>query len=208
MEENQNVNFIWRELKRPLIILGGFIFIIWTLEIIDQFIFGGSLDAFGIRPRRIDGLWGILWAPFLHGGLRHVLANTGPILVLGVIILASRRLQAFIAISITVILVGGIGTWLVSPDYTVHLGASGLIFGYFGFLLLAAYFERSCRSTVIAAIVLLLYSGIIWGVLPQGNGVSWQMHLFGFVGGGVAAYLFGHRRPKLQDEVQITLHDQ
>ena len=134
------------------------------------------------------GLWGILWAPFLHRGFQHLIANTGPILILGSIILLSRPLRDFFTVTIIVVFVGGLGTWLIGPTDSVHLGASGLIFGYFGFLLLSAYFERSCRSIAIALVVLLLYSGIIWGVLPQGNGISWQTHLFGFVGGWIAAY--------------------
>jgi membrane associated rhomboid family serine protease len=81
------------------------------------------------------------------------------------------------------------------------LGASGLIFGYFGFLLLSAYFERSCRAIAIALIVLVLYSGIIWGVLPQGGGISWQTHLFGFIGGGLSAYWLNQQN----DDITITV---
>ena len=212
MNERSSQTDLWAQLKTPLSIIGGFIVLIWGIEIIDQFIFSGALDSFGVRPRTITGLWGILWAPFLHGGFRHLIANTGPILILGTIVMLSRPLRDFFFISFLVVLIGGFGAWLIGPRFSVHLGASGLIFGYFGFLLLSAYFERSCRAIVIALVVLLLYSGIIWGVLPQGGGISWQTHLFGFVGGGTAAYLISQRNNDRQlqwnDDVQITIHDE
>lgn len=203
MQERNNQTNLQQQLKTPLLIIGGFVALLWLIEGIDQLIFGGGLDSFGVRPRTLSGLWGILWAPFLHGGFRHLLANTGPLLILGSIVMLSRRLRDFFFISLIIALIGGLGAWLIGPRFSVHLGASGLIFGYFGFLLLSAYFERSCRAIAIALIVLLLYSGIIWGVLPQGGGISWQTHLFGFVGGWVAAYLLSQR----QDSLSITVHD-
>ena len=203
MEERQTQLDLWQQLKKPLSIIGGFVLLLWALEIVDQLLFSGALDNFGVRPRTVSGLWGILWAPFLHGGFQHLLANTGPILILGSIVMLSRPLRDFFTVTFLVILIGGIGTWLIGPRFSVHLGASGLIFGYFGFLLLSAYFERSCRSIVLAMVVLLLYSGIIWGVLPQGGGISWQTHLFGFIGGGVAAYVVGQQ----EDRLIITVHD-
>ena len=189
MQEEKTSNNLWLQLKRPLTIIGSFIELLWLIEIIDQLLFRQSLDNFGVHPRSLIGLWGILWAPFLHRGFQHLIANTGPILVLGTIIMISRSVRDFFITSLIVILVGGFGTWLIGPADSVHLGASGLIFGYFGFLLISAYFERSCRSVAIALVVLLLYSGIIWGILPQGNGISWQTHLFGFIGGWIAAYV-------------------
>ena len=203
MQERQTQRDLWQQLKTPLSIIGGFILLLWLIEIVDQLLFGGSLDGFGVRPRTVTGLWGILWAPFLHGGFQHLIANTGPILILGSIVMVSRRLRDFFTITFIIVLIGGLGTWLIGPRFSVHLGASGLIFGYFGFLLLSAYFERSCRSIVIALVVLLLYSGIIWGVLPQGGGISWQTHLFGFIGGGTAAYLLSQQEERLV----ITIHD-
>ena len=204
MENRSPQSDLWAQLRVPLTILGSFILLIWAIEIVDQLIFRGALDSFGVRPRTITGLWGILWAPFLHGGFRHLLANTGPILILGSIVMFSRPLKDFFAISFIVVIIGGLGTWLIGPRLSVHLGASGLIFGYFGFLLLSAYFERSCRAIAIALVVLLLYSGIIWGVLPQSGGISWQTHLFGFIGGGISAY-FLSQRP--YPSVPITILD-
>ncbi|MBK7895768.1 MAG: rhomboid family intramembrane serine protease [Candidatus Promineifilaceae bacterium] len=202
MQERKNQTSL-QQLKTPLMIIGGFVLLLWIIEGVDQVVFNGALDGFGVRPRTLNGLWGILWAPFLHGGFRHLLANTWPLLILGSIVMISRRLRDFFFISFVIVVIGGLGAWLIGPRFSVHLGASGLIFGYFGFLLLSAYFERSCRAIAIAVVVLLFYSGIIWGVLPQGGGISWQTHLFGFVGGGVAAYLLSQR----EDRVPITIHE-
>ena len=174
-------------LKTQAIILGGFVGLIWFLEIIDLFIFRGGLDKFGVWPRTAIGLWGILLAPLLHAGFGHLAANTIPFLVLGWFVMI-RRLRDFVVVSIITALISGLGIWLTAPADTVHLGASGLIFGYFGFLLLRGYFERSLSSILLSILVLILYGGMIWGVLPQRFGVSWQSHLFGFIGGGMAAF--------------------
>ena len=149
MQETNSQTALWQQLKTPLSILGGFVLLLWLIEIADQLIFGGALDSFGVRPRTLTGLWGILWAPFLHGSFQHLIANSGPLLVLGSIVMISRRLRDFFLVSFIVVLVGGLGAWLIGPRFSVHLGASGLIFGYFGFLVLAAYFERSCRAIAI-----------------------------------------------------------
>ena len=194
MQRESEGKNLGEQLKVPIMIIGAFLLAIWAVEIVDLLFFRSGLDSFGIRPRTLNGLLGIIWAPFLHGGFAHLIANTGPILVLGLILLASRPLPQFFKLTGLIMLIGGLGTWLFAPRFSVHIGASGLIFGYFAFLLLSAYFERSCRNIMIAVIVLFLYSGIIWGVLPQGNGISWQTHLFGFIGGGFAAYLFADRK--------------
>lgn len=179
--------------KQYAIILGSFVLLLWAIEIIDRLIFGGALDAFGIRPRSVDGLSGILFAPLLHGGFRHVAANSIPFFVLGLLILGTRRLPSFVTISLIIVLVSGLGTWLIGPRFSVHIGASGLVFGYLGFLLSVGYFERSWQSLGLGLVVLLLYGGLIWGILPQGGGISWQTHLFGFIGGVIAANWLSQR---------------
>lgn len=195
MRANKQMTDLWERAKTPLAVLGGFIFLLWFLEFVDWLVFNGALDGYGIKPRTTNGLVGIFYAPFLHGGFGHLIANTMPILILGGLILISRGLKDFFIVTGLVMIVSGLGTWLIGPSFSVHIGASGLVFGYFGFLLLMAYFERSCRAIVVAGVVLFVYGGLIWGILPRGDGISWQSHLFGLVGGFLAAYLLGKNQP-------------
>ena len=180
-------------LRGQLIIVGGFVALIWVVELVDWFILNGALDAYGVRPRTVEGLRGIFFMPFLHRGFGHLLANTIPIIILGWLVMIRRTADIFLVAALT-ILVSGLGVWLFGGSNSVHVGASGLIFGFFGFLLARAFFERSLAAIALAVVVFLLYGGIIWGVLPGQNGVSWQGHLFGFIGGVLAAYLMFARR--------------
>jgi membrane associated rhomboid family serine protease len=182
-----------RTLRGQLLIIGSFVVIIWLVEFADWLIFDGGLDAYGVRPRTVTGLRGIFFMPFLHRGFGHLLANTIPIIILGWLVMIRRTADLFL-VAIVTILVGGLGVWLFGGSNSVHVGASGLIFGFFGFLLARAYFERSRSAIALALVVFLLYGGIIWGVLPGQDGISWQGHLFGFVGGVLAAYLLSARR--------------
>lgn len=191
----QEAGAIAQEFKTQVLILGGLVAIFWGLEIVDSSFLRGSLDLYGIRPRSFIGLRGILFAPFLHGSFAHLAANTAPFLTLGWLVML-REMSDFFVVTIITMLVSGIGVWLTAPAYSIHIGASGLIFGYFGFLLLRGYFERSFAAILFSLIVGLLYGGIIWGVLPLQYGISWQGHLFGFIGGAIAARLLA--RPKLR----------
>lgn len=182
-----------RKVRTPALILVSFIALIWFIELIDWVFFDHSLDAYGIKPRSVSGLSGIFFMPFLHSNFGHVLANTVPFIILGALVMI-RRVRDFFIISLIIILVSGLGVWLFGGPGTVHIGASALVFGYLGFLLLRAYFEWSLRSIVVAVAVGLMYSGLIWGVLPINPGISWQGHLFGFLGGVLAAYLLTARR--------------
>ncbi|MEQ8382713.1 MAG: rhomboid family intramembrane serine protease [Coleofasciculus sp. A1-SPW-01] len=183
----QETQALAREVKTQATILGGLVAVMWGLELIDLIIFQGALDSYGILPRTIIGLRGILFAPFLHGGLPHLIANTVPFLTLGWFVMLQKTSDFFIVTAITMV-VSGLGVWLIgSPG--VHIGASGLVFGYLGFLLLRGYFQRNIPSILLSLIVGFLYGGAIWGVLPTVPGVSWEGHLFGFIGGIVAARL-------------------
>jgi membrane associated rhomboid family serine protease len=194
LEENGSVRRFGREVKFALKIVLGLVALMWLAEVVDRVVFQRGLDQFGIVPRQLAGLWGILVAPFLHASFAHLLANTLPLIVLGTLVMLSYP-RRFLAISAIIVLVSGLGTWLIAPPQTIHIGASGLIFGYLAFLLAAAWHERSFGSIGLAAIVVVLYGGILWGVLPQDGPVSWQGHLFGVVGGLIAAHLFSRRRP-------------
>ncbi len=189
----QRAGMAARTLRGQLIILGTFVVVIWLVELVDAIILDGALDAYGVKPRSVSGLRGVLFMPFLHRGFGHLLANTIPIIVLGWLVMVRRTVDIFVVASVTM-LVAGLGVWLFGASNSVHVGASGLIFGFFGFLLARAYFERSLAAIALAVVVFLLYGGIIWGVLPGQDGVSWLGHLFGFIGGVLAAYLLSRRR--------------
>jgi membrane associated rhomboid family serine protease len=166
--------------------------IMWIEEIIDLPL-NGRLDRFGIRPRHLSGLDGVLFSPFLHNGFRHLIANTIPFAVLGLFI-AVGGAQRFASVTVIVGLIGGLGTWLTGSYYSVHVGASGLVFGYLTYLVARGFFDRKVAFIVGGVAVMLLYGGVLWGLLPS-PGVSWQGHMFGAIGGIAAAALL-HRKPQ------------
>jgi membrane associated rhomboid family serine protease len=162
--------------------------IFWVVEIADQLIFHGSLDNYGIQPHSIIGLRGLVLAPFLHGGFPHLIANTIPFITLGWLTMIQDTSDFYLA-SIMSALVGGAGVWLFGSPQSVHIGASILIYGYLGFLLLRGYFQKNFPSIALSILVAIAYGGFIAGVFPSQMGVSWQGHLFGFIGGAIAAKL-------------------
>lgn len=173
--------------------IAGFVAVLWVAEVVDT-VLGGALDDEGIRPGSTEGLLGILFAPFLHVGFAHLVANTVPLLVLGFLVLLSGLARG-LAVTAVVWVLGGLGTWLLGGPGTVHLGASGLVFGWLAFLLVRGFFSRRPVEVLVGVGVLLVYGGMLLGALPGTPGVSWQGHLFGAVGGVLAAWwLTGARR--------------
>lgn len=168
-----------------IVFLLGLTFLAWSLEIVDFFL-SGRLDSFGIQPRNTDGLTGILTAHWLHGNVRHLASNTLPFMMLGGFVLLGGRAM-FWKVSLFVGLLGGSLLWLLGGTGTNHIGASLVIFGYLGFLLARGVFERSGLWVTVSVVTLLLYGGMIFGVLPGQEGVSWRGHLFGFLSGIAAA---------------------
>jgi len=171
-----------------LLFVGSF----WVVEALDQWLFMKDgeigLDKHGIRPREVKGLLGILFAPFLHGDFAHVISNSVPAFVLGWFV-ALAGTTALVEVTILVALFGGAGTWLIGRSGSVHVGASGVVFGYLGYLLGRGLFERSLGSILVSLVVGVLYGGLVWGVLPTRPGVSWEGHLCGFLAGVLAAWL-------------------
>jgi len=168
-------------------VIASFTAVLYVTEAVDRAL-NGALDHDGIIPRRVDGLDGVLWAPLLHASWPHLLANTVPVLVLGFLAMAGGFGQ-FVAVTATIWIVGGLGTWLTGGENTVHIGASGLIFGWLTFLLARGFFARSLGQIVLAVALFMLYGGALLGVLPGQPGISWQGHLFGAIGGLLAARL-------------------
>jgi membrane associated rhomboid family serine protease len=185
---------------RPAWMVGGatiltFVALLYLVELIDQ-LTRHSLDENGIRPLRVDGLWGIVFAPVLHASWEHLIANTVPLLVLG-FLMTLAGLSRFVWATAVVWILGGLGTWLIgnlgsSCGPTDHIGASGLIFGWLAFLLVFGIFVRRVWDIIIGLVVLFVYGGILLGAMPvlgRCGGVSWQGHLCGALAGVAAAYL-------------------
>jgi membrane associated rhomboid family serine protease len=180
--------------ERPLVaaqVILGFVALLYVIELVDGFL-GHRLDGGGVRPREADGLDGILFAPLLHHGWGHLLANTLPLLVFGFLILLAG-VGRWLAVTAIVWVVGGVGTWVTGPVGSLHLGASVLAFGWLVYLLLRGIFARSASQVALGVILLFVYGGILYGVLPGQPGISWQGHLFGAVGGAVSARWLGVR---------------
>jgi membrane associated rhomboid family serine protease len=168
--------------------------LMWLLEVVDA-VAGGSLDQYGIHPRDVDGLPEIVSAPFLHAGFGHLVSNTIPFVVMGAAI-ALGGLVRVAVVTAVVGLVSGLGTWLIAPSGTVTLGASGLVFGYATYLVARGFLSKRIVDLAVGAIVVAIWGfALLQGVLPQDR-ISWQAHVFGAVGGVVAASLLAGRRPE------------
>jgi membrane associated rhomboid family serine protease len=134
----------------------------------------------------VSGLRGILFAPFLHANLQHLLSNTVPFVVLGWLVMLRDKTH-FGRVTLAAALASGLASWLLGAPGSVHVGASGVIFGYLGFLMLSGWYARTIGSVLLSVGVTALWGGLVFGVLPSVPGVSWQGHLGGFIGGILAA---------------------
>lgn len=179
---------------RSAIIMVGIVVALFVIEAIDAAT-NFELDDNGIEPRQLDGLDGIIWAPLLHADWAHLIGNVTVGAVLGYMLLLTQR---FLVVTAIVWVVSGLGIWLFSPPYTVTVGASGVIFGWLTFLLIRGFFNRQIWQIVIGLVLLLIYGSVLWGMLPWavGGTVSWQGHLFGAIGGVLAAWYLAARDRK------------
>ncbi len=159
--------------------------LVWAVSLYGLFVDERLVFALALVPRRVDGLPGILTAPLVHGSFAHLLANTVPLLVLGGMVVV-RGVACFLTTTLAIVVLGGLGLWALGRD-AAHIGASGLIFGYFGFLVARGYYERSLQSIAVSVVVVVVYGGMVAGVLPRGDQVSWEAHLFGLLAGGLCA---------------------
>lgn len=168
------------------IVIGAFAALLYLIEAVDA-VLPANLDNLGIQPRTLGGLDGILWAPLLHAGWSHLFANTVALLVFGFLAMAGGIGQ-WVAVTLTIWLTSGIGVWLTGAE-GVTVGASGIVFGWLAFLLVRGIFNRSFGQLAVAVVLLAYWGGTLFGVLPGSPGISWQGHLFGALGGVLAAWL-------------------
>ena len=179
---------------RAFVAMCAFVPVLFVIELVDTWL-GGALDrAGGIQPRSLDGLDGILFAPLLHVGFEHLVSNSVPLILMGTFVLAAGG-RRFLLSTALIALVSGLGVWFFGDSgYTV--GASGVVFGYLGVLLMRGLVERSWWNIAVGLLIGVLYGWLLIGVLPTDERISWQGHLFGFIGGLIAAVVFRRRRPR------------
>ena len=172
---------------------------LWVVEGVDQ-LSGNALDTYGIHAREVDGLPEIFTAPLLHAGWEHLASNSVPFFAFGLLILLGGVARWAVS-SLVSIVTSGLTAWLLTPAGTIVLGASGLIFGWLTYLLVRGLWTRRPGQVALAVVILVVYGGLLWGVLPGNAGISWQAHLGGAVGGVLAAWLL-HRRDAGRRPVQ------
>jgi len=180
-----------------------FIAVCWAVFVLNNLILHGNLNQYGIQPRHAGGLPGILWAPFLHGSWKHLVANTVPLALLGTILSLRGRTECGIVIVAGIFLSGGL-TWLIGRN-AYHIGGSGLIFCFFGYLASLALFERKIGTLLLSIVCILGYGGILRGILPTSSSVSWEGHLAGFISGITLAWFLSRvKEADGKSEVRIS----
>lgn len=172
-------------------LMAGWVALLWVLEAVDV-VSHGSLDGLGIEPRQPGQLWDVVPSAFIHFGFAHLAANTVPLLVLG-FLAALGGIRRFLGVALLIIVVSGLGVWVIAPAHTNTAGASGLIFGLFSYLLVRGFVDRRALDITVGVLVGAVYGSILWGVLPTDTRVSWQGHLFGLAGGVLAAFVCRRR---------------
>jgi membrane associated rhomboid family serine protease len=186
----------YASIGRAFVTMCAVIPVLFLIEAIDQGIGGGALDlAGGIIPRHLGGLDGVLFSPFLHAGWAHLYGNAVPLILVGTFALAGGT-RRFIWSTALIMLVSGLGVWIVGDSDSVVVGASGVIFGYLGLLFVRGFVERSWWNLGVAAFIGLLYWYQIYNIVPTDQPISWQGHLLGLLGGALAAILFRRRAPR------------
>jgi membrane associated rhomboid family serine protease len=181
-------------------LMAAWIALLWLLEAVDVAT-GHALDGFGITPRDPSELADVVPSAFLHFGFAHLASNTLPLLVLG-FLAALAGLRRFLLVCALIVLVDGLGVWLISPAHTNTAGASGLIFGLFGFLLVSGFVERRPWGILAGVLIAAIWGGtILTGLAPTQTGISWQGHLLGLLAGVGAAFAFRRRATRASEGV-------
>ncbi|HNV48126.1 MAG TPA: rhomboid family intramembrane serine protease [Spirochaetota bacterium] len=169
--------------------MAGFVLLLWIILLASA---AFPIKNLGIVPRTITGLVGVAAAPFLHQDAAHLIANSFSLFVLGTVLIALEKGRA-LTIMISLAILGGFGTWLIGRPGTVHIGASGLVFGLLSYLFFFGVFKRDLKSIIVSIAIFFLYGGAVWGVIPSSPHVSWESHLCGFIAGIPLARYYARR---------------
>jgi membrane associated rhomboid family serine protease len=188
---DNRVTSVTSVLKIQAMVLGGTLAVFWAVFVVNSLL-GGSLLSLGVIPRTTIGLRGLLFAPFLHGSFSHIAANSIPFLALGWMVML-RDERHFLPVTLAGMLGSGLIAWLLGAPGSVHIGASGVIFGYLGYLMLTGWYTRSFGSILVSVIVTLVWGSLVFGMMPGAAGISWQSHVGGFLGGVLAARVVSPR---------------
>lgn len=201
MAERFGTEAFYGAIGRAFVAMCAIVPVLFGVELLDRAV-PADLEALGgIWPHHLAGLDGILFAPFLHDDFAHLYGNSVVLIPLGTFALAAG-VGRFVGVTAVVMLVSGLGVWFTGDRNAIVIGASGIIFGYLGYLLARGLFEHSWWNVAVAVLIGLLYGWQLIGLLPSDERVSWQGHLFGFVGGLAAAVLFRRRRSYPPDELE------
>lgn len=187
----------YASLGRAFVTMCAVIPVLFFIEVIDIGA-GGYLDVVGgIIPGRLDGLDGVLLSPFLHAGWDHLYGNAVPLILVGTFALAGGA-KRFVYSTVLIMLISGLGVWLLGSPNSVVVGASGVVFGYLGLLFARGFVEHSWWNLGVAAFIGLLYWYQLYNILPTDARISWQGHLLGLLGGMIAAVVFRRRADRLR----------
>jgi len=193
------------DIRKGAIDIAGTAGVLWAVSFVNWFVLSSSLNAYAVAPRSLSGLFGIALAPFLHGGFAHLLANTVALLLLAPMMFLRKRLDYWVVGAFGV-LGSGAGAWLLGGAHTVHLGFSGVIFAYLGFLMTRGIWERRWSTIALSAVVTWFFGSMVWGIFPiiAGPGISWQGHLGGFLGGILAARVLGRALQTTPKTIEVV----
>ncbi|WP_370950420.1 rhomboid family intramembrane serine protease [Amycolatopsis sp. cg5] len=183
------------EAKKALWVMVGFLAIIWSVQIFNALNGYDLTREYGIEAREPGSLPEIFTAPFIHNSWAHIEGNSGPLFIFG-FLAAYRGVKKFLAVTVLIAIASGLGVWFFSPSMTVTAGASGMVFGYFGYIIVRGLFDRHRIDIVIGLVMALCFAYQFTSLLPGEAQVSWQGHSFGFVGGIIGGWLFRDRRRK------------
>jgi membrane associated rhomboid family serine protease len=182
------------EARKAFFVMAGVLLVLWILQIVNWADHYQLTLDYGIQPRDIGSLPNVFTAPFLHFSWAHIEGNSGPLFIFG-FLAAYRGVRKFIWVTILIILTSGLAAWLTEPSNTIGAGASGLVFGYFGYIMVRGFFDRHLIDIAIGAIMALCFAYQFTVLVPRA-GIGWQAHIGGLVGGIAAGWIFRERRPK------------
>ncbi|WP_211590117.1 rhomboid family intramembrane serine protease [Microbispora sp. H11081] len=194
MSDGRTAEIMIAEARKAFWVMVGFLGLIWVVQLANWAADYSLSYSYGIRPWNLDALPGIVSAPLLHWSWAHIEGNSGPLFIFG-FLAAYRGVRRFLGVTGLIAVASGLGSWFTADSATVGAGASGLVFGYFGYVLVRGAFDRHLIDIVIGMVMALCFAYQFTGLLPA-EGIGWQAHVFGFAGGILGGYLFRDRGPR------------